>query len=155
MLVKDKQGNELLELLELDEGALSSVSPLTHALVVARRGGSRLLVFNRYRQYWELAGGVIDPGETPRACAARELLEESGISCAAHELRFVGAMKFRLQPSYANPSVRIEYGALYAIEIPGASQFSPNEEIEAVCFWNGADDIGAIAEIDRWLSGLA
>jgi 8-oxo-dGTP diphosphatase len=154
MLLEDKQGNQLLELIALDEAALSTLSPFTHALVVARTESSTLLVFNRYRQHWELAGGVIDPGETPRACAARELREESGLSCAAEALRFVGAMKFLLQPSYANPTVRIEYGALYAVEISNDATFVPNEEIAAVCWWNGTDEIGEIAAIDEKLSQL-
>jgi len=154
MLVKDKRGNELLELIRFDEAELASVSPLTHALVVARREGSRLFVFNRYRQCWELAGGVIDPGETARQCAARELLEESGIQCDADELRFVGAMKFLLQPSYDSPSVRVEYGALYAVAIVSGAAFVPNEEIAAVSWWNGVDEIGEIAEIDAKLSEL-
>jgi 8-oxo-dGTP diphosphatase len=155
VLCEDQRGNQLLELIRCDEAALSSLSPLTHALVVARRHGSTLLVFNRYRQYWELAGGVIDAGETPRQCAARELQEESAIRCADDALRFVGAMKFLLQPSYGDPSVRLEYGALYAVGITSEAAFVPNEEIAAVSWWNGADDIGAIAEIDAKLSQLA
>jgi 8-oxo-dGTP diphosphatase len=98
---------------------------------------------------------VIDPGETPRQCAARELLEESSIHCSADELRFVGAMKLRLQPSYDSPSVRVEYGALYTVEITSSAAFVPNAEIAAVSWWNGVDDIGEIAEIDVVLSQLA
>ena len=78
MLIEDQKGNQLLQLIALSETDLSTVVPLTHALVVARHAGKNLLVFNRYRQYWELAGGLIDAGETPRDCAARELQEESG-----------------------------------------------------------------------------
>ncbi len=34
---------------------------------------------HRHRNTWESQGGHIEPGETPLACARRELLEESGI----------------------------------------------------------------------------
>ena len=70
---------ELLDVMDLDERALDTLEPLTHAVVVARRDGRTLLVFNRRKQHWELPGGWIDPGETPRAGAARELWEESGL----------------------------------------------------------------------------
>ena len=154
MLVADKQGNQLIELIRLAEAELSALAPCTHALVVAQRSGSTLLVFNRYRQYWELAGGMIDPGETPRACAVRELLEESGVACRADDLRFVGAMKFSLQPSRFHPEAHLEYGALYAVEILHADRFVESEEISKACWWNGVDEIGEINEIDQKLTEL-
>ena len=36
------------------------------------------MVFNRDPQAWELPGGMLDPGESPREAAFRELEEESG-----------------------------------------------------------------------------
>ncbi|MGW7693821.1 NUDIX domain-containing protein [Streptomyces asiaticus] len=36
------------------------------------------MVFDRFRQSWELPGGRIEAGESPRQAAARELLEETG-----------------------------------------------------------------------------
>jgi len=156
MLIEDKQGNQLLELMALGEDELSGVMPLTHALVVARRGGDNLLVFNRYRQYWELAGGLIDAGEEPRACAVRELREESGLVCDPSALQFVGAMKFLLQPSRFNSAIHLEYGALYLAEVPEQlARFVPNEEISKVCWWDGSQPIGEISVIDRHLVELA
>jgi 8-oxo-dGTP diphosphatase len=155
MLIEDAQGNQLLALQRLDEAELCSLVPLTHALVVARHRGRQLLVFNRRRQYWERAGGMIDPGETARACAARELAEESGVVCANDALRWVGAMKFLLQPTLFQPSVRIEYGALYAAEVDNPAAFLPNEEISRVCWWDGVESIGEIARIDQKLLEFA
>ena len=156
MLIEDRWGNQLLELRALSEDALSELVPLTHALVVARRSGDSLLVFNRHRRYWELAGGLIDAGESPRACAIRELREESGLVCDPSALQFVGAMKFRLQPSRFNAAIHLEYGALYATQVQEPlAQFVPNQEISKVHWWDGGEAIGEISVIDRKLIELA
>ncbi len=156
ILIQDKQGNQLLDLILLKEADLSKVAPLTHALVVARRGGTKkLLVLNRHRRRWELAGGMIDPGETPRSCAIRELHEESGIVCVTDDLRFVGAIKVLLQPSRFHANAHVEYGALYKMEVDQAAQFVGNEEIVMTCWWDGCEAIGEISPIDQKLTELA
>ena len=43
------------------------------------RDGQLLLVRNR-RGFWSTPGGHLDFGEVPEACAAREALEETGVS---------------------------------------------------------------------------
>ena len=48
------------------------------AVMIARSADGIVLVFNRYRKVWELPGGFIDSGETPRQAAERELPEEAG-----------------------------------------------------------------------------
>jgi 8-oxo-dGTP diphosphatase len=51
--------------------------------IVRDRDGRVLLAQRTARQiapaFWELPGGKIDPGETPRDAAARELFEETGV----------------------------------------------------------------------------
>src|SRR6185436_6992245 len=114
----------------------SKVAPLTHALVVARRNGNQnLLVFNRHRQYWELAGGLIDPGETPRECAAREVREESGLACDPASFRLIGVAKFLLQPSRFHSEVHVEYGAVFATDVDQPLAFIANDEIAKACWW--------------------
>jgi len=79
-----------------------------------------------------------------RDCAIRELEEET--SQIVGVVKFVGMMKFKLKPDD-----RIEYGGLYAAEIVDFVKFQENEEATDILFWNGADDIGYINEIDEKL----
>lgn len=156
MIIEDKKGNQLLALQRSDEGALADADPLTHAFVVVRDGdGRHLLVFDRYKRHWELAGGSMEPTETARECARRELEEESGIRCAPEALRFVGVMKFLLAPSRNHPSSRIEHGALYALEVAAVPPFEANAEIEATTWWDRLAPIGEVGVIDAKLIELA
>ena len=51
--------------------------------------GRVLVVKAHYKNYWSFPGGVVDAGETPRVAAARETLEEVGITVASGDLQFV------------------------------------------------------------------
>lgn len=42
--------------------------------------GGVLLVKPRYKSGWDLPGGYVEPGESPRAAAIREVQEELGVS---------------------------------------------------------------------------
>jgi 8-oxo-dGTP pyrophosphatase MutT (NUDIX family) len=41
--------------------------------------GNVLLVRPSYKQHWDLPGGIVEPGESPKAAAMRELKEELGL----------------------------------------------------------------------------
>ncbi len=43
---------------------------------------------------WEVAAGLVEPGESPRACAARELLEELGAAVKETDLQDLGPPTF-------------------------------------------------------------
>ena len=65
-------------------GVMNSVLPTKRVIahVVFRdRLGRILLAETAYKEDWELPGGVVDPGETPRAGARREVVEELGLEC--------------------------------------------------------------------------
>jgi len=68
--------------------SLSSASPkslIDVALALVWRNGCLLLTRRRKEAHlgglWEIPGGKCEPGETPEACAAREVLEEVGVAC--------------------------------------------------------------------------
>ncbi|MER5335874.1 NUDIX hydrolase [Micromonospora sp. NPDC002717] len=44
--------------------------------------GSVLLVRPSYKKHWDIPGGYVEPGESPRAACAREVEEELGITPA-------------------------------------------------------------------------
>ncbi|MFE4670109.1 NUDIX hydrolase [Streptomyces sp. NPDC056734] len=84
---------------------------------------------------------MIDPGETPREAAVRELREESG-QLPAGELRFTGYARFALAPDR-----RAEYGAVFTGRARDPSlPFQPNDEISAVRWWDLRGDLAGPAQ---------
>ena len=63
-------------------GVLDSILPkkrlIGHVLFLDE-DGRVLLLETSYKEDWELPGGVVEPGETPRAAAEREVAEEVGL----------------------------------------------------------------------------
>jgi 8-oxo-dGTP diphosphatase len=154
MNITNANGDQLLDVLRIDETELQACEPLTHALVVVKHSGRTLLVFNHWKNHWELAGGMIDPGESPRECARRELFEESGQVCDAEGLEFVGVMHLALRSTPPESEVRTEFGALYLTELLEVRPFQHNEETKGIVWWDGAADIGPIDAIDAGLAML-
>lgn len=123
--------NRLMRLDAVAEERLEdgSYSPLPLALAVVVDAGSILVVRSRARGHWELPGGMIEPGERPRDAAIRELAEETGQQATA--LRCVGVATYLL-----GPERRLEHGAIFRVAIGAEQPFTPNDEIEKICWWD-------------------
>ncbi len=147
MLASDNQGNTLLEFITTTENAAPAFQPLTGALVVARWDDRYLFVFNRQRRQWEIPGGTIEEGETPRECAARELKEETNQE--AKSLSYCGMAKTSASNGF------IEYTALFSAVIDEFSPFQSNDEIEKIALWDLSQDTGEVNPIDRKLVDYA
>ena len=62
------------------------------AFVIVKSEKGYMLLYNKYRNVWELTGGMIDEGESPKNCAIRECKEESNQNIS--ELKFIGIAKY-------------------------------------------------------------
>lgn len=62
-----------------DDGSSAAEPRIVVAAVVLRRGDRVLAVRKRGTERFMLPGGKLEPGETPRECAVREIAEEIGL----------------------------------------------------------------------------
>ena len=60
---------------------------------VVRRGDEVLLVRRADNGEWAPVTGIVDPGEEPAACAAREVLEETGVNVRVDRLASTSVMR--------------------------------------------------------------
>lgn len=129
--VTDSKGNQLLALDFVEESVVNAAHPepaLPLSLAVLTHQGKVLMIFNRWRQEWELPGGMIDAGETPRQAAFREVLEETGVT--VESLSFEARALFSLK----RPD-RLEYAAVYSTRLEALPELRTNEEASAFLWW--------------------
>ena len=156
-ILKDWDGNIFISMTSEDESALSQYEQLTHCLAVVKVDGDYLLGWNKWRNRWEIFGGCIDKGETPRECIIRECYEELGIDAA--DFQYLGLMKFLMMPDYFSSEERIEYGGLYGVALKNMSieeiykQINDHDEIVKLAFYKDIKDKEPIAPIDEKLLG--
>jgi 8-oxo-dGTP diphosphatase len=147
----DGEGSALLAFERFPEDDLDCLDasvPLTASLVVLWSAHRCLMVFNRRRRVWELPGGMLDPGESPRQAAVRELEEESGQR--PDTVDFAAAAR-----TWFAPAQRIEYVALYQGRIACPVPFVPNEEMSHSRWWSPGEDLPDLNPIDAALALLS
>lgn len=111
LIVKDNNGNELLEIINIEEEkADTKYEPINHCLVVVKVGSDYLLGWNKYRQNWEIFGGCREKNETLIECIKRECHEELGLKNI--DFSYIGLMYYHMAPGYFNPEWHYEYGGL-------------------------------------------
>ena len=93
MLAHNKSGWTLLEYLNVSEVDIGDYDNVTGAFAVISVNGEYLIGFNSWRQQWEFPAGGIEPGETAREAAIRELYEETH-QCQT-DLEFKGLFKIK------------------------------------------------------------
>ncbi|NUS14087.1 MAG: NUDIX domain-containing protein [Streptomyces sp.] len=104
-----------------------------------------------FKGQWALPGGHVDPGETSRAAAARELAEEAGVYAAPGELAQVGVFD---EPG-RDPRGRYVTVAYHLTVIPGTiveagddatnAQWWPLSDLPPLAF-DHADILAAVVE---------
>ena len=156
MVVADAKGNELLNIVYVDEeNADKEYRPINHCLVVVKIGNHYLMGWNKWRQDWEIFGGCREKGETLRACIIREYEEELGLKNIAFE--YLGLMYYKMAPGYFNPEWHYEYGGLYGVTLPeeylGIIEKirTDKEEIEKLAFYDEIKEKEKFASIDEKL----
>lgn len=111
------------------------------AVVIGRAAGGVVLVFNRFRQVWELPGGLIDPGDTPRTCAIRELREEAG--CEAGSLEWLGLVEVS--------DGRHHLGAVFECRVAGVPEAFESDETSAITLWTAREPPTPMGDSDAAL----
>lgn len=143
--------NLLLDFFRCEESELADLDPripLPLSLMVAEHDGRVLLVHNAWRREWELPGGQIDEGETAREAAVREFVEETGTPPGVVEFIGVGTVQLGHER-------RIEYAAVYRTTLETVPDFEPNNEIDAIDWWDPGAELPELSPIDAHLAELA
>jgi 8-oxo-dGTP diphosphatase len=124
---------------EVPENHDDRLPPLTYAVMMARGRKGIVLVQSRIRNVWELPGGAIDAGETPRQAAIRELVEETG--CLARDARWLGVVEVN--------DGRAHFGALLYCEVDHVHEHFSNAETIAIDYWRGDGAPAPMGEPDE------
>lgn len=128
-------------------GVLDSILPtkrvIAHALF-RDDDGHVLLLETSYKQDWELPGGVVEPGESPRLGAIREIEEELGITVELGQPLLVDWM-----PPYLGWSDAVEFifdGGVLSASV-AASLGTDDREIRAIHWVEPADVASHVTDL--------
>ncbi|RCK80825.1 MAG: Mutator mutT protein (7,8-dihydro-8-oxoguanine-triphosphatase) [Candidatus Ozemobacter sibiricus] len=114
-------------------------------LCYLRQNGKTLMLHRIKKQNdihegkWNGLGGKFEPGETPEACARREIYEESGLKARRLELKgFITFPEFaRLEDWYVFVFVVPEFEGDLKVSPEGVLRWIPDAELFNIPLWDG------------------
>ncbi|MBM3141365.1 MAG: NUDIX hydrolase [Chloroflexi bacterium] len=101
--------------------------------------GRLLLVNPTYKALWEIPGGLVEEGESPRAACERELREELGVAVPVGRLLGVD---YRTGPRYGEGLHFIFDGGEFDAARIAALRLDPAELSE--CRWVAVDEVAGL-----------
>lgn len=134
-------GFQFLDFIFTKEEDIQLYSPIAGSFAVIKCEEKVLMVYNKWRQQWELPAGKREGTETAKQCAVRELFEESGQF--VENLEFKGLLKLKRVSNG-----RIKFNPVFFAEVEQLQPFIANDETSQIQLWDGVGEIGCIDEMD-------
>lgn len=125
----------------INEENIQFYSPVAGSFAVISGVNKYLMCYNDWREQWELPAGKREEGETSKACAIRELYEETGQKI--DDMKFIGLLKLKnlLNGQY-------KYNPVYFASLEKLQPFVKNNETSKIMLWDLKETIGFVDEID-------
>ena len=134
-------GFVFLDFIAITEEEIKDFEPTAGSFAVITCGGSVLMVYNKWREQWELPAGRREGDETAKECAIRELYEETGQYI--NDLKFSGLLKLRNKMDG-----RIKHNPIFAGVVAELEPFLDNDETSEMKLWDRSGPLGVIDEMD-------
>ena len=141
MFITKNHGFKLIEILFINEENIQFYSPIAGSFAVISCSGKYLMCYNDMREQWELPAGQREEGETSKACAIRELYEETGQMI--DDMKFIGLLKLK---NLSNGQDK--YNPVYFASLDRLQPFVINNETSKIMLWDLKEAIGFVDEID-------
>ncbi|ANC77511.1 DNA mismatch repair protein MutT [Fictibacillus phosphorivorans] len=138
---RNTNGYNFVDFIYVTKEKLENFGPLAGSFAVIKCEGKFLMGFNSLRRQWELPAGKREAGETPKECAVRELLEETGQRVT--ELSLVGLV---VSKHIGNGSIK--RNPVYFTEVAQLQPFVENAENTMIMLWDMEEQIGKVDALD-------
>ncbi|WZY00028.1 NUDIX domain-containing protein [Bacillus sp. FSL W7-1360] len=143
MIRHKNHGFQFLELIRLEECEIDQYQPVAGSYAVIKCQGKFLFCYNTWRKQWELPAGKREGRESPKACAMRELYEETGQMVT--EMDFIGLMVKHISNG------TLKYNPVYGAMVEKLIPFVENEETSGIMLWDTEERVEVIDAVDLCL----